>query len=271
MSDPNCPRVVCYYQSTSNLDPILQPGTYVNVLIVSSLHFGTTKSDGSPYIHLNNEDPDAKEFDTLWSQTKTAHEQGIKVMLMLGGAGGAYEVLFGNFKEYYGLLKNTIQKRPWITGIDLDIEEPVQLDQVQKLIQCIYEDFGPTFTITMAPVAGALQSDGSGPYGLNYKDIMSTEGERISWFNVQFYCDSFNEESYKSIINNGYPASKIVMGMWAKEMPSSAADTVNSLANVYSDFAGVDLWRYDDIQDPNDWATSMWTAMRPQLGITGDN
>lgn len=170
LTAPNSGRPLtnCYYQTFGDLSPIIkasQPyNPTVSVLIISSLHFG--KKNGEHCILLNDNKPDWAGFNGqngVWPQTqKAANQHGIKVMVMLGGAGGAYRDLFSDFDTYmyYRLLKEMILERTWITGIDLDIEEPVTLDNVKKLIRHISYDFGPKFTITMAPVANALTNNG---------------------------------------------------------------------------------------------------------------
>ena len=263
-------RVIYYYQTFVGLGEVLTSGTPVSVLNVSSLHFG---SNGSPYIHLNNKNLDWEGFDTLWSETREATQKGIKVVLMLGGAGGAYQKLFGHFDTYYGLLKDAIQNRPWITGIDLDIEEQASLDDVKKLIRHIDSDFGSDFIITMAPVATSLQSDERGLSGFNYKRLYeSPEGKRINWFNVQFYSSwgGFTESNYNKVVANGYPPDKVVMGMLSTDFSSKdinkALGTVKSLSTTYSNFGGVYNWEYYNSppggeQDPIEWAKLMWSEM----------
>ena len=262
-------RVIYYYQTFVGLGEVLKSGTPVSVLNVSSLHFGSNL-DGSPYIHLNDNNLDWEGFDKLWYETQEAAQKGIKVVLMLGGAGGAYQKLFGNFDTYYGLLKDAIQNRSWITGIDLDIEERASLDDVKMLIRRIDSDFGSNFIITMAPVATSLQKDAPDPFsGFSYKRLYeSTEGKRINWFNGQFYSDwgGFTESSYNKVVANGYPPDKVVMGMQSKDFPgvdvNQALGTVKSLSTTHSNFAGVYNWEYFNSppggeQDPIKWAKLM--------------
>ena len=262
-------HVIYYYQTFVGLGEVLKSGTPVSVLNVSSLHFGSNP-DGSPYIHLNDNNLDWEGFDKLWYETQEAAQKGIKVVLMLGGAGGAYQTLFGNFDTYYGLLKDVIQNRSWITGIDLDIEEPASLDDVKMLIRRIDSDFGSHFIITMAPVATSLQKDAPDPFsGFSYKCLYeSTEGKRINWFNGQFYSDwgGFTESSYNKVVANGYPPDKVVMGMLSKDFLgvdiNQALGTVKSLSTTYSNFAGVYNWEYFNSppggeQDPIEWAKLM--------------
>merc|ERR1711871_325427 len=109
-------------------------------------------------------------------------------MLMVGGAGGAYQELFSNYNIFYNLLKNQIKKRPFIKGIDLDVEEETNIDYIKLLINQIDNDFGKDFIITMAPVGVYLENNTKGMGGFSYQELFNTkEGERINWFNGQFY------------------------------------------------------------------------------------
>ena len=63
----------------------------------------------------------------MWEEIKEARQKGIKIIFMIGGAGGAYGALFSNFEVYYKLLQDTIKQFPYIDGVDLDIEEEVDM------------------------------------------------------------------------------------------------------------------------------------------------
>ena len=165
-------RIIYYYQTFSTLRPILDHPTCCGVthIHLSAFHFGTNK-DGSPYIHMNNYPPQDKQFVDVWKEIEEAHNKGIKIVLMLGGAGGAFEVLFSNYIVYSILLLQTFRNYPCIGGIDLDIEEEVQLDDVKKLIRLIRNEMGDSFIISMAPVQSSLESDEPGMGGFSYKDL----------------------------------------------------------------------------------------------------
>ena len=256
-------KTIYYYQSFVGLEKALENITDIDVIIVSSLHFG--KDGQQPYIHLNDNDPKNSIFDKMWMETKEASVQGCKIMLMMGGAGYAYSVLFSDFDIYYPLLTQMIRERPWISGIDLDIEEETTLENVQMLIRHLVEDFGTDFTITMAPISPSLEADGGSMAGFNYKTLYeSKEGKHISWFHTQCYY-SFSKNTYDKIIQNGYPPEKIVMGMESGQFNSStfsdALDEVHSIITEYPTMAGVFDWEYldapPDKNDPSKWATLM--------------
>ena len=120
-------KTIYYYQTFIGLNKLLSHIQDIDVIIVSSIHFGNKE------IYLNDNLPNNTIFDELWLETKKAAVQGCNIMIMIGGAGGAYQELFSDFKTYYPLLKKLLQEKTWITGIDLDIEEGVTLENVQML------------------------------------------------------------------------------------------------------------------------------------------
>ena len=258
-------KIIYYYQTFTGLTDILKRDS-INVthIHLSSIHFGSN-DDGSPYIHLNDNNPNDPIFNPMWNDIKEAKKRGIKIILMIGGAGGAFHDLFSNFGIYYKLLKDTISKNPEISGIDLDIEEAVDLKDVKMLINKINNDYGSDFTISMAPLSYSLKADEPGMGGFSYKELYnSPEGKRINYFNGQFYGD-FGEKAYDDVINNGYPPNKIVMGMLSGLFNSKnfneALKDVSNLSKKYNNFGGVCVWEYNDCPpDKNDkgkWAQDM--------------
>ena len=110
-------RIIYYYQTFTDLSPILVENSPVTHIHLSAIHFGNNP-DGTPYIHLNNHPPNDPIFDKMWGQINKAHDLGIKIVLMVGGAGGAYTDLFNNFDTYYSFLYQTIKNNmPQWTGI----------------------------------------------------------------------------------------------------------------------------------------------------------
>ena len=250
-------KTIYYYQSFCGLEKIMVHPQDLDNIILSALHFGEDK--GVKYIHLNNYDPDDIKFKSVWEELSKLYYDGVTITLMIGGAGGAYENLFKDFDNYYKLLKDTIKKHNIITGVDLDIEEEVDINNVKRLINKLVSDFGEDFIITMAPVSSSLMTDGSSMGGFSYKDLYdSDEGNHIDWFNVQCY-GSFNSDTYSQIIDNGYPASKIVFGMLSGD--DNFNDVLNEIKKVikkYPKMLGVDVWEYINAppnpNDPSEWA-----------------
>ena len=245
-------KILAYYQTFTSLEPILLDNPVVTHIHVSSIHFGVDQND-NPYIHLNNNSPWDKKFDTVWQELEEAAKLGIKVKLMVGGAGGGYASLFSNYNVYYSFLSKLLHDKPFISGVDLDIEEPVSLTNVKKLISSIKTEFENTLTLSMAPVQYALETDSPGMGGFVYKDLMqSQEGKCIDYFNVQFYSD-FSFDSYEKIVANGYLPEMIVMGAMAGEKnDKEIAKCVKKYGNK---FGGVFVWEYCFAQpDPAGWA-----------------
>ena len=207
-------KTIYYYQTFVGLDQLLTHVQDIDVIIVSSIHFDKDKQ-GNKYIYLNDNKPNDPCFDTLWTDVQKAYSQGVCITLMIGGAGTAYQQLFLNYNVFYPLLKNTIEHyRSIIDGIDLDIEESTLLKNIKKLINDINSDFGDKFIITMAPVQFTMENPTEpGMSGFLYKSLFnSPEGQRMNYFNVQAY-STYSCNVLDTIIKNGYPVEKIVMGM----------------------------------------------------------
>ena len=261
-------RIIYYYQTFVGMKSLLSnKDNLITHIHLSSIHFGyNTDPNGktqSPYIHLNNCPPNDPKFDEVWEEMKLAQTKGIRVVLMIGGAGGGYSTLFSDFPTFYTLLKKTIKQYPQISGIDLDIEEPVSLVNVRRLIDAINFDFGDDFIISMAPVQGSLQEDEPGMGGFVYKDLFkSKEGQKISYFNGQFYGD-YSDGAYDSVVKNGYPPEKVVMGMISFQDFEQNVDILKTLKKKYgTEFGGVFNWEYfdsppDGSTDPDKWAEIM--------------
>jgi hypothetical protein len=255
-------RIIYYYQTFTDLNSILVPGCPVTHIHLSAVHFGVN-TDGTPYIHLNNNDPDDHMFDKVWSDLKKANDMGIKIILMVGGAGGAFNTLFNNYSTYFPLLINTIKKHNMISGIDLDVEESVKLDDIKKLINDVVKTFDNKFIITMAPIAESLESDSPGMGGFIYKDLFkSDEGKYINYFNGQFY-GSYQFSDFDNVVKNGYPANKVVMGMISGQDFNMVLNTLKQIKIKYPDMGGVFIWEY--FNAPNNWDNRVSTILNSNL------
>ena len=263
-------KIIYYYQSFKGLDKLINMGKECPVthLHLSAIHFGTNK-DGSLYIHLNDNDPESSKFTKVWQQCEALSLMGVKIILMIGGAGSAFQKLFSNFTAYYNLLKNTILKHNCICGIDLDVEEIASLENIETLIHQIKYDFGSEFIISMAPVSYSMINDNPGMGGFCYKDLLNSNmGAYINYFNVQCYGD-FGFDTYDAIIKNGYEPSMIVMGMISSDFNknnfSQALTEVAKCSQKYSDFGGVYDWEYysapPNTTDPSQWCLLMKQAL----------
>ena len=261
-------KIIYYYQTFVGLDNLLNNNcktiTHINV---SSLHFG--KIDKTNYIHLNDNNPNDKCFDKLWDQCYNASKY-CKIYLMIGGAGTAYETLFSDFESYYRLLYDFLKSKKFITGIDLDIEENVNLDNIKMFINKLKEDF-EYLEFSMAPLDSSLSQDITGMGGFIYKDLFtSKEGQLIDHFNVQSYND-YSIEIFDSIVKNGYPPEKIVYGMISSQDINNNINVIESIYKKYgSKFGGVFNWEYFDSppsapKNPEDWAKIMTSILNKDL------
>jgi chitinase len=280
-------RVVYYYQTQYDngvyvsLSPMWtrsNPAThkpYVTDVMVAAFHLGYN-TDGSPYIHLNDNVPSDPMFTTMWQEVATLQSYGVTVRMMLGGAAqGSYADLFSQWSTFYPIVQQTLQKYN-LDGIDLDIEEDVSLENAEMLIDQLDGDFGSQFRITLAPVASALWG-GANLSGFSYPRLYKDSGSKIAWFNGQFYSGFATLSSavdYERVIEYSYPAEKIVAGMIANPADGSGyvgmktvSDTVKALAAKYPRFGGVFAWEYFNAEpggagDPIQWAVYMAKAMR---------
>lgn len=260
------PRIIYYYQTFEDgLYNLFTNNTSVTHIHLASIHFGVNE-DNTPYIHLNDNNPNDKIFDHVWEDLGITKTYGIKNILMLGGAGGAYTQLFSQYSTYYKLLKDLItSKRDCIDGIDLDIEESVDINNVIKLIFNIKRDFGNDFIITMAPIQSSLESDTIGLGGFCYKDLYNKVGNLIEYFNTQFYTD-YSVDAYDKIIKNNYPPEKVVMGSISSQDFNTMISTAKLLSTKYNNFGGVYNWEYFDSppskNNPALWSICMANSMR---------
>ena len=82
---------------------------------------------------------------------------------------------------------------------------------------------------------------------------------------MSYYSFSFN--TYDSIINNGYPPEKVVMGMesgqFNKSTFSDALNEVKKIKEKYPNISGVYDWEYIDAP-PNDTDPSEWALLMKQ-------
>lgn len=277
-------RVIIYYQTFVGFSNALEKTHCFTHVHFSSIHFGTNNdTDKTPYIHLNDHDPDDPIFNQAWKDMEAAHVKGIRVVLMVGGAGSAFTKMFSNYKTYFDLLVDTIRNHSCITGVDLDVEEEVELDDIRMLINDLDMEFchnsDPSknienFIISMAPLGESLTTDEPGMGGFCYKDLYKTpEGQRINYFNGQFYGGTFGVDCYEAAVANGYPASKVVMGMESGNYPPgifpNALGTVRTLSKKYPDFGGVFDWEYfdapPDLNDHSHWGVEMYKAIHKAI------
>ncbi len=274
------PRVVLYHQThyknstefVSLLPLITQAADTVPIthLIIAAIHLNDSPGD----ITLNNDPPTAPKHEVLWEEVTTLQAIGVKVLGMLGGAAkGSYRRLDRSddeFESYYAPLRE-VMRRHKLQGLDLDVEEAMSLEGIIRLIDRLKLDFGADFIITLAPVAQALQGLRH-LSGFDYKALEAKRGDRIAWYNTQFYNNwgSFGTfADYDAILCQGWKPEKVVVGFLTN--PSLGRGyveweelrrTVAVLSQFYRNFGGVMGWEYycsmpGGESQPWEWAFGM--------------
>ncbi|EOD50296.1 putative class iii chitinase protein [Neofusicoccum parvum UCRNP2] len=230
-------------QEPVSLLPLLTKNTGVTHVIIAAIHL----NEGPGNITLNDDPPDSPKFDTLWGEVAWLKGAGVKVMGMLGGAAkGSYWRLQGSaeeFEAYYTPLASLIRRHA-LDGLDLDVEEQIELPTLLRLLTRLRADFGPSFLTTLAPVATALVPDMRFPpdtyiptdpatgsptappmtipkslphlSGFSHFALEAGHGSLVSWYNVQFYNgwgDARETRLYDAIVAAGWPPAKVVLGV----------------------------------------------------------
>ncbi|KAH8590987.1 glycoside hydrolase superfamily [Bisporella sp. PMI_857] len=286
------PRIVIYYQTQHNPDgtpcsilPIItQPDIVVTHVNLAAIHL----NDPPGNITLNDHVPSDPRYLTLWAELRVLQASGIKVLGMLGGAAkGSFTRLDldeATFEAYYVPLRNMIKERG-LDGLDLDVEEPMTLAGIIRLIDRLKSDFGERFIITLAPVAAALQSDNPGHNlsGFSYEALEVMRGRQIAWYNTQFYCgwgDISKTDGFDFMVARGWPAQKIVIGMVTNPGNGSGwvpfeilQEVFITLKQRYPNFGGVMGWEYfnslpGDRAAPWQWAAFMTKNVRGSIKET---
>jgi hypothetical protein len=236
-------------------------------------------------ITLNDDSPNSTVYTKTWSEAATLQDNGVKVMVMMGGAAqGSFDGRLCNKQtgevqdDYYLGLESTLKYHN-VNGLDIDIEEPVPLACPQNLVERIRADFGGDFIITMAPVASDLTRTGSSAFGnFSYTELdQSSVGPLIDWYNGQYYSgfvEGSIEDSYENAIKNGYTPNRIVMGVLNSDNNgngfvglSHIKEIIANLKSQYRSFGGVDGWEYfdagssDGLSEPWMWTKQIGEAL----------
>lgn len=201
---------------------------------------------------------------------------------MLGGAAkGSFTRLDQDattFEAYYIPLRDLIRERG-LDGLDLDVEETMTLGGIVGLIDRLKADFSDDFIITLAPVAAALMSERleHNLSGFSYEALEVMRGKQIAWYNTQFYCgwgNLTNTAGYDYIVQRGFPARKVVVGLVTNPANGSGwvpfvvlQEVLRLLKLRYPDFGGVMGWEYfnslpGDTARPWEWAAYMTAHLR---------
>jgi hypothetical protein len=242
--------ISAYYQTLKGLDSLLERDQPFTDVFIASIH--TDVNAGAPCLHLNDEDPDDPCFDKCWSTAAALSQKGVRISLMIGGAGGAFVKFFEEYDVYLALFVKLLKSKPFITGVDLDVEECLDDDpekalaKICMLIRDLKRILGDKLRITLAPTQGGLVGT-VGMGGFSYVDLWKQEGQNVAWLNGQFY-GSYSVEAFDAVIEAGFPADKVLMGMMScslAEMQQRAV-VIHSLKQKYPDFGGAFVWEFFD-------------------------
>ncbi|KAL2179085.1 glycoside hydrolase family 18 protein [Thermothelomyces heterothallicus CBS 202.75] len=298
---PALPRVITYYQThhtpsgkpISVLPLLQQPGIGITHVILAAIHINEDPAG----LTLNDHPPSDPRFTTLWAEMRVLQASGVKVLGMLGGAApGTYARLDlnsngngnggdddGAFEAYYRPLAELIRERG-LDGLDLDVEEPMSLGGIVRLIDRLRADFGPDFLITLAPVASALLDPLRNLSGFDYEALEVLRGRDIAWYNAQFYCgwgDCSNPVMYEMLLAKGWPPDKIVVGLLTNPDNGSGWVPWNLLSGVlpllagrHPRFGGVMGWEYFNSlpggkERPWEWAQVMTALVKGRRAVQG--
>ncbi|ARJ06091.1 hypothetical protein GCM10010988_12740 [Cnuibacter physcomitrellae] len=258
-------RTIAYYQTSRVDNNVNNP--YISPLPLTTEHTGTDyvilaaiKLKPEKVI-LNDHTPDDPYYTPVWADLAAMQQQGVRVIGMIGGdQNPSWQTLSTDFDVQYGRLKELIVKHH-LDGIDLDVETPTAIEVVELVIDSLRNDFGPTFLITLSPVARGMEGEIDGLSQLDYDQLYEDRGEDIDWFNLQTYCGwgEPTEEYFSKVIAyqagvGGAPASKLVMGVLSNPINCPGGngwiglrpllEEVDDLAAKHADFGGVATWEY---------------------------
>ena len=171
-------------------------------------------------------------------------------------------------------------------GLDIDIEEHVPLNVPLRLLNALYQDMGPSFIQTMAPLAAALAGeDGYNPSGFSYSTLEKsalvpnspTNANLVSWYNAQFYGGFARSAAfYRSCVDAGWEPRRLVLGVLDSADDGGAngfvnvstlGRTVRDLRGLYGSFGGVAGWEYHDAgvtdggREPWEWVKRIGEAL----------
>lgn len=245
-----------YYQTQYDGDRYVSPleltgnGAPVTDVIVGAVHLNSPTE-----VHLNDDPPDAAKYERMWADLRALQDGGVQVLGMVGGAAhGSFQRLDTEFDTYYPLLKDFLSTRG-LDGVDLNVEEEMSQQGIQRLITALRADFGPDFLITMGPVASAL-SGGGNLSGFDYDQLYREVGGEIAWFNAQFYNgwgDASSTADFNAIVDRGViPAERISVTALTNEGNGGSGyvdaeglrATLAALQAEHPNFAGVTGWEY---------------------------
>lgn len=172
-----------------------------------------------------------------------------------------------------------------IDGLDIDIEEEVDISVPLRLMNALHRDFGQDFIITMTPLSSALSSKtGQNLSGFSYFEldtlatVPGSDKKLVSWYNAMFYGNfPRGPPTYDAVIDAGWDPDRIVMAVldnsengppngfrYIEDLQSS----IEGFKEIYPEFGGVAGWEYynaggsdSDNMQPWQWFTSVGNAV----------
>jgi hypothetical protein len=267
-------RIILYYQTLIDLQPLIDAiETYtksyntplVTHITLASIHFGYDSGpDNTPYIHLNDDSVFSDKFKTVYENLLTLNKMGVKINLLIGGAGGAFNMLFSNYPVFYKLLKGFVESFDFIDGFNLDVEEGVTLDDIVMLVNDLKKDF-PSNSIIFAPLGDSISTNEPGMGGFSYKDLKDKVGDSIEYYNTQCYGD-YSLEMYDQMVNNNYNANQLVIGMLTGQDFNSIINEIHKIVTKYGDkFGGVAIWEYYNAPPSSPKTPYIWCEVMNKL------
>ena len=250
-------RVLAFYQTiyetgSDGVRRYVDPKPLVGS--VTDVNVGAIHLNSDASLTVNDIPANHNELGVMWDDLATMQGQGVTVSAFLGGAArGTYQYLHEDFDRYYPVLRDFLRTYG-LDGVDLDIEETFSLADTIHLVDTLRADFGPDFIITLTPVATDMAGRTSFSGGFSYAELEQQAGDRIDWYNTQFYCgwgDLSSTTVYNQILANGFTPDRVVAGTVTNpgncsgyvDWPTFDA-TVGSLAAAHPDFGGVFGWEY---------------------------
>lgn len=273
-----------------SLLPLLERETKVTHIILASLHLHDVPGE----IRLNDHKLSDPYWSQLWLEKMVLQHRGIKVMALLGGAaGGTYKRLNGSdasvsnfpvpillskatnpleteklahpsqqFYAFYNPLLRVLREYSF-DGIDLDIEEDVDISTPIRLMTALRRDLGPDFIITMAPLASALSDKlGQNLSGFSYFDLdmfatmPGSDEKLVSWYNGLFYGGfARGPPFFESVVQAGWDPNRVVMVVLdcAEDgQPNgfvhieTLQETIKDLRGLHPSLGGIGGWEYHD-------------------------
>lgn len=183
------------------------------------------------------------------------------------------------FESYY-LPLAALVRRHSLQGLDLDIEEPIPLTTISRLLRRLRADFGPSFLISLAPVATALLGPAF-PHlsGFSHFELEAAHAPLVDWYNTQLYNnwgDASSTAWYDAIVAAGWRPERVVLGVVTNPGNGAGHVTLEALAEVcrvlrarYPGFGGVMGWEYfnsgmerGEARGPWEWAGVLGRCVR---------